>query len=100
MRSLVSGLIVLVILAMPSFAKAEGKSEKGISGKQPIEFKETKERQTREFTETKEVVVRGPGDFSHVTQTGETNFRLGPGETHTIKVQPGDKLHKEPATKP
>lgn len=100
MRSLVSYIVILVIVAIPAFVKAEGKLKKDMPGIQAIEFKETKERQTIEFTETKEVLVRGPGDFSHVTQTGETNFRLGARDSHTIRVKPGDKLHKDPPTKP
>jgi hypothetical protein len=91
MHAILLRLIALAILAMPIFADAE---------------QSTPEKQTIIFKEKKEVTVTGPGDFTHRTgptetkTTTERNFRLGPGETEIIKVQPGDKLEKRPGTKP
>ncbi len=50
--------------------------------------------------QTGKIDVKGPGDFSHQSDTHTTNFRLRSGETQTIDVRPGDRLKSEPATLP
>lgn len=61
---------------------------------------ETKDRSTEQtFDRSKEVDVSGHGDYSHDRgDRGQSNFRLRDGETHTIHVEPGDRLIREEGT--
>jgi hypothetical protein len=59
------------------------------------------EKETKEVKEKGNVMVRGPGDFTHDRgPRGRSNVRLREGETHTFRVDPGDKIIRETPTLP